>query len=354
MKQVSVSRLVFFAVVYIVLYLALVFSVYHAEVDNDGSNIKSMGEALWFSIVTLTTVGYGDYYPVTTGGRIVGLVFILLSLGFYAILIGQIANVMSTIQENKRLGLYGTKFKKHVVIIGWTEFGKAVTDQLLAAGRQVCIVTKERDSVDLIYELYNTKKVFVLYTDYNNLEMLDKANIEDSSIVFVNLNDDTEKLVYILNLKKHHEHLKYVVTLDNSNLKQTFRSAGVTYVVTKHEISSKLLASYIFEPDVALFSEELISFPENEDHYDIKQYRILDNNPFVGQHYDKVFFDLKKQYNVVLIGMVKNQNGTRKMLKNPEDSVVIEKNDYLIMMMNQKSMKNLSEFFKSDEGVTIA
>ena len=64
------------------------------------------------------------------------------------------------------------------------------------------------------------KDVFALYTDFGNTEMLKKANIESSFIVFVNFDDDTEKLVYILNLKKVYPNLEYVVTLDNGDLKK--------------------------------------------------------------------------------------------------------------------------------------
>ena len=80
--------------------------------------------------------------------------------------------------------------------------------------------------------------------------------------MFINLTNDTEKLVYILNLKKSFPNLDYVVTLDNGDLKNTFISAGVTNTISKHEISSKLLASYMFEPDVAAYSESILSFAD--------------------------------------------------------------------------------------------
>lgn len=351
MKKLNYKRLIIGVIAFIILYSFLIVLVLNAESDNEESNIKNLPDAIWYSIVTLTTVGYGDFYPVTTTGRIIGYIFLFLSLGFYAVLIGQISSIMNTVQQNRKLGMHGTKFSNHVVIIGWNDFSKAVIDQLVAAGRQIAIITKEKDNVDIIHEFYKSREVFVLFTDYNNYEILEKVNVKESSIVFVNLKDDTEKLVYILNIKKHYADLNYVVTLENANLKSTFQTAGVTYAISKNEISSKLLASYIFEPDVALYSEEIISYPVSDEHYDIKQYRILDNNPYVGHFYEKVFFELKKDHNVVLIGIVKNQDGHREMIKNPENSVKIEVNDYLIMIMNRNGMKKLGKYFKIDEGV---
>jgi len=76
-------------------------------------------------------------------------------------------------------------------------------------------------------------QVFILYSDYNNFDLLEKANIREASIVFINLDDDTEKLVYIINIKKHFSDLNYVVTLDNGILKAPFHHAGVTYAISQ-------------------------------------------------------------------------------------------------------------------------
>lgn len=335
---------------FIVAYILLLSSLIALEADAPNANILTFNDALWFSIVTLTTVGYGDLHPVTNEGKMFGSIFLLFSLGFYGVLIGQITNFMNTVKENRRLGMNGTNFKNHVVMIGWSEFGKAVTDQLIAAGRHVAIVTKEKDNIDIIHEYYPSKKVFTLFSDYNNFELLHKLNVDHSSIVFINLHDDTEKLVYVLNMKKHFADANYVVTLDNANLKSTFQSAGVRYAISKHEIASKLLASYIFEPDVAVYSEEIIAYPQTDEHYDIKQFMVLDNNPYKDQYYDKVFYDMKKEFNVVLIGIVKVDKGKRTLMKNPEESVKINVGDYLIMITNKKSVKKLQKFFNVEEG----
>jgi voltage-gated potassium channel len=257
---------------------------------------------------------------------------------------------MGAIRENRRLGLNGTKFQNHVVIIGWSEFGKSVTDQLVGAGRHVAIITKEQNNIDIIREQYKSKAVFVLYSDYNNFEHLEKVNIEKSSIVFVNFNDDTEKLVYILNLKKHHPELEFIVTLTNANLKSTFQSAGVTYAISNSEIASKLLASYIFEPDVAVYTEEIIAYARTDEMYDMKEFKVLENNPYVNKPYGDAFYDLKRECNVILVGLVKEIEGRRKLLKNPEDNEVIEAGDYLIMIMNRQAVKKLTDLFKTHEG----
>ncbi|MFN7260364.1 MAG: potassium channel family protein [Cyclobacteriaceae bacterium] len=332
-------------------YATLLALLMYAEQESPDRKMVTFQDAIWYLMETLTTVGYGDVLPVTYWGRMVGLVFLVLNLGVYGLIIGQIANFMSAVQENKKLGLSGTSFKNHVVIIGWNDFGRSVISHLVGAGKQVAVVTKDRNNIDMIREYYNEDKVYTLYSDYNNVELMEKSNIVNASIVFINLNDDTEKLVYIINIKKHFPSLNYVVTLDNGNLKSTFQAAGVMYTISKNEISSKLLASYIYEPDVALFSEELIAYAHEDHEYDMKQVIVKDNNPFAGMYYDKAFFDLKKSCNVVLIGLVKSVDGKRKLLKNPEGSLKIDAGDYMVMMMDGKGADRLRKQFHIEEGI---
>jgi len=226
-----------------------------------------------------------------------------------------------------------------------------VISHLVAAGRQLAVVTKDRSSIDIIREFYTGDNVYTLYSDYNNFDLLEKANLKQASVVFINLSDDTEKLVYIINIKKRFKDLNYVVTLDNGNLKNTFVNAGVTYAISKNEISSKLLASYIYEPDVAIFSEEIIAYAHEDHEYDMKEFLMAGSNPFIGMPYEKAFFDLKKQCNVVLIGMVRINDGKRLLMKNPEGGIAIQSGDYLVMLMDRKGQERLKRVFNIEEGV---
>ena len=65
-------------------YLLLLVILLCSERTDPNAVIRSFGDALWYSLVTLTTVGYGDLYPVTAAGRIVGLLFLCGSLGLLA------------------------------------------------------------------------------------------------------------------------------------------------------------------------------------------------------------------------------------------------------------------------------
>jgi voltage-gated potassium channel len=63
-----------------------------AEQRNENSNIQSGGDALWWAYVTITTVGYGDQFPVTPTGRLIGVLVLTAGVGLFGVLTGFLAN----------------------------------------------------------------------------------------------------------------------------------------------------------------------------------------------------------------------------------------------------------------------
>ena len=70
--------------------------ILHIEQDAPGANITTASDALWYNIVTISTVGYGDRYPVTNNGRIVGSLIIIIGVGIFGTFTGYLANLFLT------------------------------------------------------------------------------------------------------------------------------------------------------------------------------------------------------------------------------------------------------------------
>ena len=81
---------------FIVLYIALLTILYVSEYQDSASSIRSFSDAFWYSLVTLTTVGYGDLIPVTPLGHAVGIVFLLLSAGIMMTLFGAVLSFVTS------------------------------------------------------------------------------------------------------------------------------------------------------------------------------------------------------------------------------------------------------------------
>ena len=106
-------------------YVLCMFLLYTAERENLNGSIHSMSEAIWYSIVTLTTVGYGDYYPITPWGKFFGGLLVIGSLGLTGYVFGNVSNAINRYMENKKLGVFGTNFSDGT---NW----RRVTDRAIA------------------------------------------------------------------------------------------------------------------------------------------------------------------------------------------------------------------------------
>ncbi len=84
-----------FLITIVVLEFAAILMVI-AERSDPAANIKSGGDALWWALVSVTTVGYGDRYPVTVGGRFVGAVTLVLGIGLFSTITGFLATKLAS------------------------------------------------------------------------------------------------------------------------------------------------------------------------------------------------------------------------------------------------------------------
>jgi len=83
-------------VVTALVYIGLLTILYCSESASSDAVIRTFGDALWYSLVTLSTVGYGDLIPVTPLGHMVGMIFLLLSAGIMMTLFGAVVSFITS------------------------------------------------------------------------------------------------------------------------------------------------------------------------------------------------------------------------------------------------------------------
>ncbi len=82
------------SVAFLVIVLGAIFVLYF-EVDEAGGTIGTASDALWWALVTITTVGYGDEVPVTEGGRIVATLTMIVGIGIFGVIAGSLASILA-------------------------------------------------------------------------------------------------------------------------------------------------------------------------------------------------------------------------------------------------------------------
>jgi len=98
LNGIKIDLVVFSGVTFILLYLSSV-GIYHFEHTAQPEVFRSVFDAMWWAVATLTTVGYGDIYPITSGGRVFTFFILMIGLGIVAVPTGLIAAALTEARE---------------------------------------------------------------------------------------------------------------------------------------------------------------------------------------------------------------------------------------------------------------
>lgn len=111
--------------------------IFIAEQETN-SKINTFFDSFWYTLVTITTVGYGDIAPESIEGRIAGIFLLLFGVAVFGALSGKIASILLDYQMKLDRGLIKLKNKKkHFIICGWKPDFEQILEGIIKANPQV-------------------------------------------------------------------------------------------------------------------------------------------------------------------------------------------------------------------------
>ncbi len=291
-------------------YAIAALLVFLAESGNEAGSIQSYPHALWYTLVTASTVGYGDMYPVSTAGRIIGGAIIITSVGFIGFVIGKFGELALESNRRKFLGMDGTDFTDHYVIIGWNDLSRTVIKEMLVAGFRVAVLTQEeKDIAEMRSVFTDPRYFFVGFGLYQDDAAFDRLNIAKAAGAVLLTGDDTTTLVTVLHLKQLNPSLKITAYIINSQLKRTIENAGVNYVISPSEVLGRLIASAAFEPDVSIFMEAILSATTGDEDMDLQEFCLHGDHAIAGKTFAEAYNILIENTGAQLLSYSRKNNG---------------------------------------------
>ena len=153
----------------------------------ENGELSEIKNSFWWAIVTITTVGYGDYSPETLSGRALAIILMLSGIGLASTVTGSISSIFTTrkIMEGKGLGMIESL--NHIVVCGWNEN----IEHLLACMSQITSKTNKdivlindlsEDQLNSILAKFPNLNIKFTRGDYSNETTLNMANIKLISI----------------------------------------------------------------------------------------------------------------------------------------------------------------------------
>ncbi|MEM7583950.1 MAG: ion channel, partial [Acidobacteriota bacterium] len=142
----------------------------------------SLTDWLWWSIVTVTTVGYGDFTPVTVTGRLIGITLMFFGIGVLSMFTATIAGFFVEIQLKRERGMDQVQLRDHYIICEWNQRAAAIYRELRSDQRSIetpIVLLAEIDAKPV-----DDDKLFFIHGEVNE-ENLERANISAAATVII-------------------------------------------------------------------------------------------------------------------------------------------------------------------------
>lgn len=222
-------------------------------------------DVLYFSVVSLTTLGYGDISPVTTEARLLNTVLLTpIRVFLWVLFLGtayELTVMRLRFREERQMRDLHDRLKDHVIIAGYGVKGRAVIDELVAHGQdrdQIVVI----DPSDAAIKEASRAGIVAFLGDASSEALLKAAVLEKASYVLVAPNRDDACVLICLTVRSLAPNVRLVAAArEEENIKLMY-GAGADVVIAPSVSGGRLMASAVRQHAVPHFLEDLLAFGE--------------------------------------------------------------------------------------------
>jgi voltage-gated potassium channel len=289
-------------------------------------------DALYMTVITLTTIGFGEVRPLDRIGKVFTLGLIILGVGVvgYTLLTATrliVEGEINAIFKRRRSMKTIQRLENHMVICGFGRMGSFICHELHQRGMQFVVVEADPDVQERIVEL----GYLLSPGDATEEDVLRAAGVDRARGVVTVLNTDAQNVYTILTCKEINPNLDVVArATEDSAVKKLIR-AGASRVINPYEIGGMRLVLGMLKPTVVSFLEVVMD--SRQLNVDLEEVCVTDESVYVGKRLMDT--DIRKELDLIVIG-AKKKDGT--MVFNPGPATVVDAQDTLITMGTQEML----------------
>lgn len=285
-------------------------------------------EALYMTVITISTVGFNEVKPLSFEGRIFTVFLIMSSFGTFAYTITEVTKYVVD-GEFRRLLLHIrvdrsiNKLRNHTIVCGYGRNGKQAYHTLVENGEECVVVEKDRQ---LISELIEGDKVLYVEGDATHDDVLIRAGIQNARALITALPNDADNLFVVLTARVNNPDVKIISRASEDNSDTKLRHAGVNNVIMPDKVGGAHMAQLVVKPDVVEFIDMLTGQSSTDTHIEEILCEALPTD-YIG----KSIFDLnvRKNWGANIIGF-KTQEG--EYIFNPTADTLIKEGSKLFVL----------------------
>ncbi len=298
--------------VLLIVIITIIAAVITAYFEAGNPNFKGFGDAVWWVLVTISTVGYGDKVPITPVGRTMAVIIMFFGVALLSIVTATISSIFVTRKIKEGKGLQEIKLNNHILLCGWNNQAENIIDTITKSEKSkqelVMINQLSEEEAGDVMARFKGRKLRFVRGDFTRENILNRASakLAVSAIVLPDISTgnprpgDERTILATLSLKTLNPKIKVFAHLyDRENLSH-LRKAKADEVVISDAHSGYLLANHIVAPGVPQFFEQLFS--------ETSAYRLTRRMfpaEWDGKTYQQFRDDYQQNKNGILLGLGK-------------------------------------------------
>lgn len=316
-NQYSRIAVLAFSILFMGAVVVRMFENYNPPADPSATkNFSTLGNALWWAIVTMLTVGYGDIAPETPMGRLVAGVVMLSGAGVIAVFTATIASLFTERRLREARGLEQVKSKDHIIICGWSPHLEKILDgfvQMKVGEKRETVLINDlpEEQVEQILLKYEELEVKYVKGDFVQEAVLKRANVEvaHSAIILASREKqeksaDERTLMATLAIKNLRPEIKVCAEILDPANEQHLRIADADDIIVTGEHTGFLLASSAVAPGLPYAVRQLLTYNSGSEIWRSEIPRDL-----VGKSFQNLSEYFRKEHQAILIGVITEEQG---------------------------------------------
>ena len=293
-------------------------------------------DSLYMTIITITTVGYGEIHNMPEGGRVFTMVLILISVGIIAYSASTITSMIIEAEYTRliwrrRMNERIKKLSGHVIICGFGRTGRAVCEHMSPRDGQVVVVENRPEHVEM---LKNDGKFYV-EGDATHDDVLERANIRNAKGIISALGEDANNLYLIISARHLNPNITIVAMASTLEAEEKMIRAGANQVASPYLLGGRRMALMLSKPHALKFLDDATE--GSNENFEIAELHITPGSLLDGK--SLISANISRDVQVVIMG-VRKANG--QTLFNPTANTTFQHGDTLICFGKDEDVEKLA------------
>ena len=300
-------------------------------------------DAFYMTLITVTTVGFGEIRPLSQAGRVFISFIIMFGATIVLLAIGAMTQTVIELELNQYFGKRRVKgmidrLENHFIVCGYGRVGRGAAQELANAQEMFVVIDHSEERV----ERAMNAGMLAVVGDATQDDVLREMGIQKAKGLIATLSTDADNLFLILSAKALNSQLHFSARVDEETSEEKMRRAGANFVFAPYKSTGHRMAQALIKPHVQQFLD--FTSAGVGPNVSTEQVRVSTRSSFAGRTLSEI--EIQKKLGLIVLG-IRKADGT--MLFNPATDQTIAVGDHVIVMGGEDGLRKLEKMLTGRE-----